>query len=270
MLGIAAPPDARSAYDTLAPHYDAFTVDHDHERWTAGLLGLARRHGLAGARVLDAGCGTGKSCAPLVAQGFEVTACDHSAAMLERARERVGDAVALHLADVRQLPVLGEHDLAWALCDVANYQLTEVDLTAMAASLRRNLAPGGVALFDCSTIKAYRDFFGAARAMELSGRHLVWHGKADRNGFGPGDHAAAALYAFTEEEAGCWTRVVSHHVQRHHPRETVARALAGAGLTLAGTYGQTHELRFESHVDEERHDKAIYVAVNDQEGGEAT
>ena len=64
------------AYERLAPVYDRFTADYDHDGWVARLLELARRHGLRGWRVLDIGCGTGKSFEPLVERGFEVTACD--------------------------------------------------------------------------------------------------------------------------------------------------------------------------------------------------
>ena len=48
------------------------------------------KHGLPGNRVLDAGCGTGKSFLPLLERGFEVTACDQSEAMLDVAASKAG------------------------------------------------------------------------------------------------------------------------------------------------------------------------------------
>jgi hypothetical protein len=116
-------------------------------------------------------------------------------------------------------------------------------------------------LFDCSTTRAYRDFFASTVAVGLPGRDLVWRGGADPEAFAAGDHARAVLLAFCEQPDGTWTRTASRHLQRHHPRDVVERALDAAGLALAGAYGQTQDLRFESTVDEERHDKAIYVAV---------
>src|ERR687897_3655955 len=92
---------AAAAYETLAPFYDRFTAHHDYELWTGGLLGLARAHGLTGNRVLDAGCGTGKSFLPLLDRGFEVTGCDQSPAMLELAAEKAAGRVTLHLSDLR-------------------------------------------------------------------------------------------------------------------------------------------------------------------------
>src|SRR5215208_2984480 len=102
---------ASAAYDALAPFYDRFTAHHDYELWTGGLLELARAHGLAGNRVLDAGCGTGKSFVPLLERGFEVTACDQCPAMLELAACKAGGRATLHCHDLRDLEPIGEFDL---------------------------------------------------------------------------------------------------------------------------------------------------------------
>ena len=59
-----------------------------------------------GARVLDAGCGTGHLLAALRARGdgLSLTGVDVSEAMLARASERLGDDVALYRAPAEQLP----------------------------------------------------------------------------------------------------------------------------------------------------------------------
>src|SRR5918995_6853226 len=150
---------AAEAYDALAPFYDRFTAHHDYELWTGGLLRLAGAHGLSGTRVLDAGCGTGKSFLPLLERGFEVTACDHSAAMLELATEKAAGRVTLHLSDLRALERIGEFDLITCLDDVANYITEPEDLSAALAALAVNLRPGGVLVFDANTIATYRCFF---------------------------------------------------------------------------------------------------------------
>ena len=131
-------PDAAGAYDTLAPFYDRFTAHHDYDLWTGGLLQLAYRHGLSGRRALDAGCGTGKSFLPLLERGFEVTACDQSAAMLEVAASKAGGhRVTLHCRDLRALDPIGEFDLITCLDDVANYLTEPEELTAALAGLAR-------------------------------------------------------------------------------------------------------------------------------------
>src|SRR6201996_2951451 len=103
---------AEVAYESIAPVYDAFTAHHNYESWIATLLELAAENGLrkGASRALDVGCGTGKSFAPLLDRGWEVTGCDISASMVALARERAGDRVRIEIADMRELPGLGSFD----------------------------------------------------------------------------------------------------------------------------------------------------------------
>ena len=157
----SVPCDTRAAYDALAPVYDGLTAHHDHERWLSLLLGLASDHGLAGRRLLDVACGTGKSFMPLVRRGFDVTACDISPRMAARARRRArGHGVRVHVADMRRLPLLcAGADLVTCLDDAVNYLLDGDELRAGLCGMRRNLRPGGLLLFDVNTLATYRAVF---------------------------------------------------------------------------------------------------------------
>jgi SAM-dependent methyltransferase len=256
---------AAAAYDALAPFYDRFTAHHDYELWTGGLLGLARAHGLTGNRVLDAGCGTGKSFLPLLERGYDVTACDQCPAMLEVAASKVDGRVSLHCHDLRDLTPLGEFDLITCLDDVANYLSEPDELTAALAGLAQNLRPGGLIVFDANTLATYRDFFGSTVVVEEEGLMMVWRGLADDE-FGPGGLARAALDIFSES-GGCWSRTTSNHDQRHHPRETIERCIASAGLRSVAAYGQDPAVNFEIQIDELRHTKAIYLVTREPTGG---
>src|SRR4051794_6874771 len=143
-MDLSVPSDTRAAYDALAPVYDGLTAHHDHERWLARLLELARGHGLGGNRALDVACGTGKSFMPLVRRGFDVTACDLSPAMAARARRRArGHGVRVWVADMRRLPVLCEHaDLVTCLDDAVNYLHGPYELEAALTGMRANMRPG--------------------------------------------------------------------------------------------------------------------------------
>ncbi len=258
MLALSTP-DATNAYDALAPFYDRFTAHHDYDLWTEGLLQLARRHGLRGGRVLDAGCGTGKSFLPLLERGFDVTACDGSSAMLDVASAKAGaDRVTLHCRDLRALGTIGEFDLITCLDDVANYLTEPDDLAAALVGLAANLRPGGLLLFDTNTLATYRGFFAETAALEEEGLLMVWRGLADA-AFGPGDLAQAVLDIFWKSGEG-WSRTTSRHQQRHHPRETVDGCIDRAGLSCVGVYGQDPAVNFDAEVHELHHSKAIYLA----------
>ena len=88
---------------------------------------------------LDAACGTGRHTAYLASLGHTVIGVDSSAAMLERARERVPGGE-FHEADLHDLPLPDDHvDLV--LCALALMHVP--DLEPVLAEFVRVLRPGG-------------------------------------------------------------------------------------------------------------------------------
>jgi SAM-dependent methyltransferase len=249
---------ARVTYDAMAPYYDAFTSHHDYELWTTIIRRLARRHGMTGTRLLDVGCGTGKSFLPFLAEGWSVTACDISPRMLELAAAKAR-GVPLHVADVRELPLLGSFDLVLMLDDVVNYVTDPSDLTRVFAGARANLDHEGVVVFDVNLLRAYRTFFAAPAVVEAEGQLLVWRGRTSEEAE-PGVLSEAILDAFEERAHGKWERCVSLHHQRHHPQDRILAALADAGLECAGVYGHGLDGRPVAGCDELRDTKALYIA----------
>jgi SAM-dependent methyltransferase len=250
---------ALDAYEALAPHYDAFTAHHDYDAWTRDLEALARRHGLRGRRLLDVACGTGKSFAPYLERGYDVVGCDASAAMLARAERRARGRATLHVHDMRALPALGAFDLVTLLDDAINYLHDADELTEAFAGVARNLAPGGLALFDANTLRMYAGYFAATEVVEDDDTLMVWRGRC------PGDPSAGVLVeatvdVFAPRDDG-WSRVVSRHLQRHHPEGSIRAALDAAGLRCVALYGQTEAATFERGLDEARHLKGIYLAA---------
>jgi SAM-dependent methyltransferase len=244
---------ARQAYDAFAASYDDFNHRYMYERWTGRLLEKAEAAGLEGDRLLDVGCGTGLSFIALLDRGWQVTASDISPAMVEKAREKVGDRATLLAADMRELPDLGEFDLVWAVNDAINYLLSGEELIAALEGMGRNLAPGGIVLFDVNTLRSYRTFFSEEFTVEREGRRMHWQGRGAGDGVTPGSiteaHFEAAGEAGTEHV----------HRQRHFPEAEVRAAIAAAGLECVALYGED-EGDLDPKLDEDRHGKAVYVA----------
>jgi SAM-dependent methyltransferase len=259
MEALLAPDPALEAYDGLAPHYDEFTAGYAYDRWLDALEALATEHGLSGRRLLDVACGTGKSFLPMVERGYQVTACDLSPGMVTRAREKAppGEAEVL-VADMRALPVLGEFDLVTCLDDAINYVTTPGEVRATLEGFARNLRPGGLAVFDANTLATYRTSFARDAALDRDGAFFCWRGEAAADA-GPGATASAWIEVFVDEGDGCWRRSRTRHVQRHHPRGEVERAVAAAELELLAVRGQATGARIEPEPDEERHSKVVYV-----------
>jgi SAM-dependent methyltransferase len=248
-------------YEALAPAYDTLTRGYDYDRWLAEIERIAQSHGLSGRRVLDVACGTGKSFLPLLHAGYDVMGCDISRAMLERAAVKA-PAVALHEADMRALPVFGEFDLVTCLDDALNHLHTDQELVAAFTGIRRNLARGGIAVWDLNTLAAYGEMFTETRVIAEEETFLVWEGRTGHAA--PGMHAEVVMHVFYERSRGCWRRAASHQKQRHWPKELASAAATGAGLRLVDVLGQRTGVVLEPELDEATHTKALYFAVRDE------
>jgi SAM-dependent methyltransferase len=249
---------AERTYEAIAPVYDDFTAHHDYDAWLTDLLAALGRNGLEGKRLLDVGCGTGKSFLPMLPRGWQVTACDISPAMLELARSKVGDDVSLHVADMRELPDFGEFDLVWALDDAINYLLSAEELEGALRGMRANLAPTGLLLFDVNALPAYRTFFAESAVVERGGRRLLWRGQASPE-MAPGSICEAHLEV-EHDEHGVESGRLGTHRQRHFPEEEILEALARAGLECLDVYGHGFDGVLRQPLDEAVHTKAIFIA----------
>lgn len=251
---------AYRTYEAYAPVYDLFTAHHDYEGWLADLLEAGGKRGLTGRRLLDVGCGTGKSFLPVLPRGWKVTGCDISPAMLGLAREKVGEEVRLEVADMRELPVFGEFDLVWCLDDAINYLLSAEELEPALAGMRANLAPTGLLMFDVNALRAYRTFFAETAVIERGGYRLVWRGQAATD-VEPGSICESTLEASSLDPAGESEELSAHgHRQRHFPEAEVLAALERAGLECLDVYGHGYDGIFKQPLDESVHTKAIYIA----------
>lgn len=249
---------AEQAYEAIAPVYDDFTAHHDYELWLGELFPQLRRHGLSGHRLLDVGCGTGKSFLPMLRRGWEVTACDISSSMVELARAKVGDAAKLSVADMRELPVFGEFDLVWCLDDAVNYLLSAEELASALQGMRANMAPDALLMFDVNTLQTYRTFFAETETVERDGLRLVWRGQGSAEA-APGSTSEARFEV--EAGAGAKGEVETHvHRQRHFPEEEVLEILRESGLECLDVFGHGHDAVLKQPVEELTHSKAVYIA----------
>jgi SAM-dependent methyltransferase len=250
-----------AAYETLAPFYDQYTHNFGHAAWLRNIEEICLSHGMHGNRLLDVGCGTGKSFRPMLERGYEVVACDISPAMAERARELArGCQAEVLVADARALPALGRFDLATCIDDALNYLLTDDELRSAFESVARNLRPGGLFAFDLNTLACYRRYFVNDMAVEADGTFFCWRGEGLPEHVEPRATLSAVIEVFTPDGDDRWRRLSSRHVQRHHPPELVERLLRDAGFELVDRRGHITADQMDPHGDEELHMKLDYFA----------
>ncbi|WP_170191853.1 class I SAM-dependent DNA methyltransferase [Saccharothrix syringae] len=249
--------DLRQLYEQWAPFYDENAALRPFERHGGWFHELAQRYGAPGERLLDLGCGTGLSSLGFAALGYRVTGCDLSAAMLAVAEGKPGaERVRFRLADLRDLPDLGVHDVACAVTDPISHLLTDADLAAALAGVARSLVPGGVLVFDQVSERGYRcarervvvddrpGHFATCRTTRLAGDEPVFD-----------SHWTRFLAAGDDR----WRRVEQHAFFRYRPEPLLRRALAEAGLECVAVHGlRAGELR--AGADDHADDALLYVA----------
>jgi SAM-dependent methyltransferase len=248
---------AEATYEAMAPVYDAFTAHYDDELWLGNLLPHLEHHGLRKGRLLDVGCGTGKSFLPMLTRGWEVTACDISASMVELARAKVGKQVELNVADMRDLPHFGEFELVWALDDAINYLVNDGELKATLRGMRDNLGFDGLMMFDLNTLLVYRTFFAERHIIERAGLRMIWNGLATPDV----DSRSICDARFEVEGEGKGAEVEAHlHRQRHFPEPDVLEIFERVGLECLEVFGHHHDAVLKQPLDEAEHTKAVYIA----------
>lgn len=96
-------------------------------------------------QVVDVGGGSSVLAGRLVAEGFDLTVLDVSAAAIDRAKSRIGEAasrVRWIVADITEIDDLGQFDL-WHDRAVFHFLTDESDRRKYAALAARTVVPGG-------------------------------------------------------------------------------------------------------------------------------
>jgi ubiquinone/menaquinone biosynthesis C-methylase UbiE len=128
-----------SAFDHIGERYDEVFPHKEGQLGAAAWL-IGRLP--AGARVLDAGCGTGvPTTRQLTDAGAKVTGIDISPVMLELARRNVPEATFVEMDTIDITPALGEFDAVVAFFSLL--MLPRAEIPQALARLREVLVPGG-------------------------------------------------------------------------------------------------------------------------------
>ena len=144
-------------------HYDAIALSYAADNETNLLNNYYERPAVLdllgdveGRFVLDAGCGAGPLMAALHSKGAEVTGFDASAAMIELARQRLGEEATLLVADLSQPLPFTDGAFDDVVASLVLHYLQ--DWSAPLAELRRILKPGGRLILSVNHPAVYKIF----------------------------------------------------------------------------------------------------------------
>lgn len=106
-LRAVEPPKPPSDWNAVADSYDALVGERGSEYHRRivfpGVLRMLRLEDLPGQRILDLACGQGAFCRVLAEHGAKAIGIDASDKLINLARQRGGQNVEYHVADVRRL-----------------------------------------------------------------------------------------------------------------------------------------------------------------------
>jgi len=139
-------PIAEDAYDAIADEYaeDVPTSAYNAHLEFPGTTGLIPD--VEGERILDAGCGTGVYTGWLLDQGADVVGVDVSEAMLDHARETVGDRAEFHRATLGEPLEFAEDGEFDGVVSALVLDYVE-DWESLFAEFARVTRPGGFVVF---------------------------------------------------------------------------------------------------------------------------
>jgi len=145
----------KNSYDSLAEHYDV--LERDGEKITKKIndfLGsVFKKHSVKA--VLDVSCGTGAQAIGLVKEGYKVTACDYSEAMLDIARKKaMGLGLSFAKKDMRSSSY-GQFDAVIAIFNVVAH-VDKEDFKKTLKNVWSNLKNEGIFVFDIISLEGLK------------------------------------------------------------------------------------------------------------------
>lgn len=247
-----------AAYESIAARYDELNARMDTSSLVARFVEAVDRYGIGGRRLLDAGCGTGRSSVAFRERGFEVTGYDLSPAMVAMARRRPGAEEIGFLVGRLQEPPPGLTGFDVVACvDVPMAYLTGTDQLRQALTAARDqLAEDGVLVFDLNTIGYYRRMFSVPTVADRGDRYVAWFAQSPRI---EADAVVVTQFDLFERNGAGWERLSMRHVQQHHSDRTVRKVAEQAGLHVVAAHGLVGTSTRDP-ADESDHDRILYVA----------
>ena len=191
------------------------------------------------AKVLDLGCGSGKSLEYLYRSGAkEIWGIDISEEMLEiamdKARKNHSSSLYL-LQDMREFELYGTVGAVISLCDSMNYILEREEMIEVVRLVNNYLDPKGLFIFDLKTDHYYKNVMGnKVFGDNKENGSFIW----DNYYFEEEKINEYALTIFSKLENGLYEKSEEIHHQRAYDLEEIKSIIEAGGMEFVAAYGE--------------------------------
>ncbi|MCB5228765.1 MAG: class I SAM-dependent methyltransferase [Candidatus Cloacimonetes bacterium] len=223
----------RDSYSFFAEFYDRFMAHVDYSYWLDKIFTWHNRFASAPAqKVLELACGTANIAEQLVFRGMEVEACDYSPFMLYEAAKKCF-CPTLFLASMDEpLPRQNHYDLILCLFDSINYLVKTSSFRACLRSVQDALKPGGIFIFDISTINNSRTYFAdTSQHFRYTDAQLYHHAFFDELSL----RQRSSLTLFRKRPCG-WVSSEEQHAQRVYRHREIMALINDCDLELLAIF----------------------------------
>ncbi len=158
-------------YTVLADVYEFMMTHVNYRQWAEYIDSHLHRLHISRGPLLDISCGTGSFCRQIARKGYLVWGFDMSYKMVHVARKQSQGTGLFWCGSMTQLSCCRRVPVVVSLYDSMNYLLEEQEWIECLQQVYRILTPGGVFIFDVSTISNSVDYFNDFEQQEKS-RHM--------------------------------------------------------------------------------------------------
>ncbi|MDP3386494.1 MAG: class I SAM-dependent methyltransferase [Eubacteriales bacterium] len=238
------------SYLEFAEIYDSLMTDIPYDHWVAFIKKkLSTRK-----NILEIACGTGNITRLLAEDNYKITAFDLSEEMLVKAYEKLRkySNVSLYNMNMLDFEIDRSFDAAICCCDGINYILNEKDVEDFFRRVYNHMSPGGVFIFDYSTIHKFKNQLARNTIVtEEDEIFMVWE-----NLYDDGDHTCEmTLNFFVCESNGFYRRIEEYQKQKSYECKIICSMLKQVGFSFVEV--------FDGYGDESydlMSDRAVFVS----------
>lgn len=221
-------------YGAFAHSYDQMMHDVDYVAWAAYLDSFLKEHHVR--TVIDCACGTGMITVALAKAGYTMIGTDISEDMLMEARMNALKNGLRFLPFVCQdMTVLEVHhpvDAVISTCDGINYLTEKEDADRFFQRVWSSLKPGGLLLFDLSSVYKMEKVLGNETFTEITEDYAyIWS-----NAFDPEINMCGMDLTFFVRDGEIWRRFTEQHLQRAYRESELKQLLERNGFEVVGVY----------------------------------